>query len=166
MASPLYPHPSRPRRNGRNVWLLGGLLAAVWALPTAAQAPNFGEITVTAGSGTTEAQGTTAGFFGLSNLVGRDRDGNLCLGYADTEPDHLLTLQQDFDQLTLAVASGEDTTLLVQGPNDSTVRCNDNASRRNADAQITDRWQAGTYRVWVGSFNAEQRHRYVLTVSE
>ncbi|MEO0759216.1 MAG: hypothetical protein AAFY78_20345 [Cyanobacteria bacterium J06648_16] len=136
------------------------------AVPTLAQTANYGELSVAVGFAQVRAEGRTAGFYGLSNIVDRDRNGNLCLGYADTTPDHVLRLEQDFDQLTLTIASGEDTTLLVQGPNDNTVRCNDNADRRNADAQITDSWLAGTYRVWVGSFDQEQRHNYVLTVSE
>ncbi len=139
---------------------------AIVTLPALAQTANFGEITVASGFGSVDSQGTTAGFFGLSNIVSRDRAGNLCLGYADTDPDYILTVQQDFEQLTLTVDSGEDTTLLVQGPNDNTIRCNDNASRRNTDAQIIDQWQVGTYRIWVGSFDAQQRHNYVLTVSE
>ncbi|MEO1589957.1 MAG: hypothetical protein AAFU71_01560 [Cyanobacteria bacterium J06632_22] len=146
---------------------LGSVILTVVAPSTVwAQTANFGEITLSSGFGTTQVQGTTAGFFGLSNIVGRDAAGNLCLGYADTTPDYILEVRQDFDQLTLTVTSGEDTTLLIQGPNDNTIRCNDNASRRNADAQVIGRWQAGTYRVWVGAFDAEQRHNYVLTVSE
>jgi len=151
--------------------LLGGCLAvggvvATVTWPAFAQTANFGELTVSSGGGAVEGEGTTVGFFALSNIVGRDLSGNLCLGYADTEPDYILNVQQDFDSLTVSVSSGEDTTLMIQGPNDNTIRCNDNASRRNADAEIVDRWQAGTYRVWVGSFDAEARHRYVLTVGE
>lgn len=156
------------RAYAKGRWLAVGCLlsALVYGMPVLAQTANFGEITLSAGFGEVDGQGTTAGFFGLSNMVSRDRDGNLCLGYADTAPDFTLNVQQNFDTLTLAVSSGEDTTLMVQGPNDGTIRCNDNASRRNDDAEIVDSFQAGTYRVWVGAFDRERRHRYVLTVSE
>jgi hypothetical protein len=82
-------------------------------------------------------------------------------------PDHILTLQSDFPSLTITVDSGEDTTLLVQGPNDNSIRCGQDISRSNLDAQVVDsNWQAGTYRIWVGAHEQGQRFSYSLTVQE
>ncbi|MBT9314376.1 hypothetical protein [Leptothoe spongobia] len=140
-------------------------IALPLVLATAAQAAS--EMRLALGFSSTQATGETVGSYGLANIASRDSNGEFCLGYADRTPDHVVTLEQDFSQLTIAVNSGgADTTLLIQGPNDGTIRCNDNASRRSQDAEITDVFAKGTYRFWVGSFAQEGRHRYNLTITE
>ena len=153
---------------GISLTLFGSLTLALATHFTAlAQTSNFGEITLSGGFGQTETEGQTAGFYQLANISNRDRANNLCLGFADSTPDHILKLQQDFETLTISVESdGSDTTLLIQGPNDNSLRCNDNASRRSRDAAISDRFQAGNYRVWVGSFDAGEAHNYILSLTE
>ena len=150
--------------------LLTGLLSCLYAMPALAQATNFESLTLSANFLPTDARvrGSTAGFFSLSNIIPRDREGNLCLGFADSTPDHILVLQQDFSSLTLQIDSGgNDTTLLVQGPTDNTIRCGSMTNRRNPDARIQAvNWPAGAYRIWVGAFNQGERLDYVLTVSE
>lgn len=134
-------------------------------LATAVQAST--DMRLALGFTSSQTSGETVGSYSLSNIASRDSNGEFCLGYADHTPDHVLTLEQDFSQLTIAVDSGgEDTTLLIQGPNNNTVRCNDNASRRDRDAEIQDTFVKGTYRLWVGSFESEGRHRYNLTITE
>ena len=156
----------------RTQWslLLTGLLSCLSVMPALAQAANFESLTLSANFLPSDARvrGSTAGFFSLSNIVSRDRRGNLCLGFADSNPDHILVLQQDFPSLTLQVDSGgNDTTLLVQGPTDNAIRCGSITDRRNPDARIQDiNWPAGAYRIWVGTFNQGERLDYVLTVSE
>lgn len=148
--------------------MLGGLLGLVGAAPALAQNANFGSITLGGASLNGSAQGHTAGFFALSDIAGRDKNGNICAGFAASTPDHILVLQQDFSSLTLQVSSGgNDTTLLVQGPNDNTIRCGDDTDRRNLDATVQDgSWAAGTYRVWVGTHDQGQRYSYTLNVSQ
>ena len=156
----------------RNRWslLLTGLLSCFSVAPVLAQAANYEGLTLSANFIPSDAQvrGSTAGFFSLSNIIPRDKEGNLCLGFADSTPDHILVLQQDFPNLTLQVNSGgNDTTLLVQGPTENTIRCGSMTDRRNPDAKIQDRnWPAGAYRIWVGTFNQGERLDYVLTISE
>ncbi|MBD2060258.1 hypothetical protein H6F88_30395 [Oculatella sp. FACHB-28] len=146
------------------------LLATLGVAPALAQSANFDSLTLSPGFSSADGtvQGYTQGSFSLSSIANRDRSENLCVGFADTTPDHILVLQQDFSQLTLQVNSGGgDTTLLVQGPSDSTVRCGDDTGRTNTDASIQDSsWQAGTYKVWVGAFESGSRHEYTLTVRE
>lgn len=143
------------------------LTGLVLPLALAAAAQAAGEMSLALGFTSTQATGETVGSYGLSNIASRDSSGEFCLGYANRTPDHVLTLEQDFSELTITVDSGgADTTLLIQGPNNSTVRCNDNASRQNSDAQIQDTFTKGTYSVWVGSFEPEGRHRYALKVTE
>ena len=149
MGSPFRPYWS---------WLLTGLLSCLSGLPALAQATNFEGLTLSANFLPSDARvrGSTAGFFSLSNIIPRDREGNLCLGFADSTPDHILVLQQDFPSLTLQVDSGgNDTTLLIQGPTDNTIRCGSMTDRRNPDARIEDiNWSAGAYRIWVGGFQS------------
>lgn len=138
-------------------------LALPLILATAAQAAT--EISLALGFTATQTSGQTVGSYGLSNIASRDGGGEFCLGYADRAPDHVLTLEQDFTSLSIAVDSGgADTTLLIQG--NGTVRCNDNASRQTRDAKVQGAFSEGTYRVWVGSFEPEGRHRYMLKVTE
>lgn len=149
---------------------LSALLTFGLATVGSAQTANFDGLTLSAGFTSTQATvtGATAGFFSLSSITARDRNGNLCLGYADSTPDHIMVLQQDFAHLTLQVDSGSnETTLLVQGPDDNTIRCGSGASRRNPGALLEDTdWQAGTYRIWVAAFDQGQRYDYNLTASE
>ncbi|MBD2426196.1 hypothetical protein [Phormidium sp. FACHB-1136] len=144
-------------------------LLALGSVGTAAlaQAANFASISLSTNQPTATVNGTTAGIFALSNIAMRDHQGLICTGFADTAPDHILTLQDPMAQLTLQVNSGgDDTTLLMQGPNDSLVHCGEDISRRNPDAQIQAQdLPAGTYRLWVGSHNQGQRINYSLTVS-
>lgn len=148
--------------------LAAGLaLGCTAALPTLAQQVNFESFTLSEAAPTANVSGFTNGIFALSNLAGRDRNGNICAGFADTSPDHIMVLQQDFPSLSLQVDSGgNDTSLMVQGPNDGTVRCGEDSDRRNPDALIQDQsWSAGTYRIWVGSHNQGQRYSYSLSTS-
>ncbi|HEY9881134.1 MAG TPA: hypothetical protein V6D29_21925 [Leptolyngbyaceae cyanobacterium] len=156
-SSPWYKH-----------FLLGGLVSLLGVAPALAQEANFGSITLGGGTQSGSVQGHTAGFFALSEIAGRDRSGNVCAGFAASTPDHILVLQQDAPSLTVQVDSGgNDTTLLIQGPNDNTIRCGDDTDRRNRDAMIQDgSWAAGTYRVWVGTHDQGQRYNYTLNVSQ
>jgi hypothetical protein len=154
------------RLNPRAV-ALGLVLSLMGALSALAQGANFDSFNLTGDSPTASVRGFTNGIFALSNIAGRDRRGAICSGFADSNPDHIMVLQQDFEALTLQVNSGgNDTSLLIQGPNDITVRCGEDTDRRNPDAQVQDQgWSAGTYRIWVGSHNQGQRYNYSLTVS-
>jgi hypothetical protein len=148
-------------------WVVA-LAAALGAAPALAQSASFSSITLSPGfaNAAGEAQGYTQGSFSLSSIANRDRAGNLCLGFSDSTPDHILVLQQDFSRLSVQVDSGGgDTTLLIQGPN-NTVRCGDDTGS-NTDASLQDtNWQSGEYRVWVGSFDANVRYDYTLRIRE
>jgi hypothetical protein len=140
---------------------LGGLM------PVMAQAANFDGLVVSPSQSTATASGFTAGFYAISNIANRDHQGNVCVGFADINPDHILTLEQDVTALTVEVNSGgNDTTLLIQGPGDSMVRCGEDIDRSNPDARIADdNWAAGTYRIWVGAHHQGQRYNYSIHVT-
>lgn len=147
--------------------LLGGLASLIGIVPVLAQDANFGPLTLGSNSPSDSADGFTAGFYALSNIAGRDRNGNICVGFADTTPDHIMVLQQDFPSLTVQVNSGgNDTALLIQGPDNNTIRCGKDIDRRNLDEQIQDTdWAAGTYRIWVGAQDQGQRYNYTITAN-
>lgn len=153
----------RPRALALGAGLATALLAT---LPVLAQQANFESFTLSEAASTASVSGFTNGISALSSIAGRDRNGTICAGFADTAPDHIMVLHQDFTALTLQVNSGgNDTSLLIQGP-DGTVRCGDDTDRRNPDARIQDQnWSAGTYSVWVGSHQQGQRYNYSLTAT-
>lgn len=152
----------------RRSLLWGGLAVLASVAPAIAQSANFDGITLsTYPPSTAEVTGRTVGTYALGNIAGRDRDGKPCTGFADTNPDHILVLQNDFPTLTVQVTSGRDTTLLIQGPDDNTIRCGQDISRRDLDAIVQgEDWRTGTYRIWVGTHDQGQRFNYTLSVSE
>ncbi|MEI6063582.1 MAG: hypothetical protein WCQ26_03235 [Pseudanabaena sp. ELA748] len=85
-----------------------------------------------------------------------------CIGFIDAEPDHKITLSKPFKYLKLQVKSSGDTIMLVRGPGGSW--CSDDVSDRNPE--IGGDWLAGTYEVWVGSYEENASFPYLLEVSE
>jgi hypothetical protein len=136
--------------------------------PVLAQDSNFGAATLSAGFQPAQGvmQGRTGGSFSLSSIANRDRAGNLCVGFGDSTPDHILNLRSGFARLSLQIDSrGNDTTLIVQGPN-GFLRCGDDTGgSKDASVEGTS-LPAGSYRVWVGAFDAGKQFDYTLTVRE
>ncbi|HYX16218.1 MAG TPA: hypothetical protein VE944_17985, partial [Nostoc sp.] len=63
-------------------------------------------------------------------------------------------------------SNGNDTTLLIQGPDQTTIRCGDDTGK-SKDASVSDRnWKRGTYRIWVGTFNPGGKRDYTLKVEQ
>jgi hypothetical protein len=145
-------------------WLVS--LAILGALPALGQS-NFGGLTLGAGKQSGTLTGSTGGSTSLPAIVSnRDRNNNKCLGFGDPTPDHVLVLQQNMPNLRLRVnSSGGDTTLVVQGERD--VRCSGNAKMGGKDASLTDAdWQAGTYKIWVGTAAPGIRRDYTLLIRQ
>ena len=92
-----------------------------------------------------------------------DANGESCVGYAEREPDHILSVSQPLPRITIEVESnGSDTTLMIEAP-DETVYCGDDGN--DSDAVIEGlQWIAGEYKVWVGTFDAGQAHNYTLEI--
>ncbi|TVQ06381.1 MAG: hypothetical protein EA368_17090 [Leptolyngbya sp. DLM2.Bin27] len=147
--------------------LATGLVVGAAAVGSAiAQPANLGSFTLSEDSPSARVGGVTTGISALSSIAGRDRNGAICTGFADTTPDYVMVLQQDFTSLAFQVDSGgNDTSLLIQGPDDNTIRCGEDTNRRNPDARVQDQdWPAGTYLIWVGSHHQGQRYSYSLIV--
>lgn len=158
----------RPFTKIKSSYLLA-MLSVIVALPVSAQKANFGSIALAPGfqSSAGRVTGYTGGSYSLSTISNRDRHNNPCIGFGDTNPDYIINLEKDFQHLKVQVDSGgNDTTLVIQGPNDSTVACGDDTGN-SKDASVEDtKWQAGTYRVWVGAIDAGTKHKYTLSVAE
>ncbi|MDG2616043.1 hypothetical protein P7L53_07265 [Thermoleptolyngbya sichuanensis XZ-Cy5] len=156
-------------RSPRWIGLLVLAVALLTGVGALAQTANFGSATLAPGfsadAGT--LRGQTGGSSSLPGIVAnRDKDGNLCLGFGSSTPDHLITLQGNFSALTLQVNSNRAvSTLVVQGPG-NVVRCASGNNRApNATLSGTD-WAGGTYRVWVGSNVSGEQFNYTLTIRE
>ncbi|KAM3110094.1 hypothetical protein [Phormidesmis sp. 146-33] len=143
--------------------ILAGLVT-LGAVPVGAQPANFGTLTLNSETRSGVLSGSTGGSTSLPAIVSnRDRNNNTCLGFADPKPDHTLVLQQPFSRLKLSINNGgNDTTIVVSGPN-NTIRCSSDSDSKDANLEDTD-WQPGTYRVWVGSIESGNRRNYRLTV--
>lgn len=142
----------------------------IGAMPVLSQkTSNFGTLTLSPGFAAKEgrATGTTGGSYSLSSISNRDRNKNPCIGFGDSNPDHILVLQKNFANLSISInARGQDTTLVIQGPNEQTIRCGDDTgSSKNAKVQDSN-WPPGTYKIWVGAIESGQRVNYTLTVQE
>ena len=158
----------RPRLQFHGGWLLA-ILTAITATPVIAETANFGTFNLSTNFDPAQGrvQGFTGGSYSLSAISNRDRDQKACIGFADPTPDHIMVLEKDFSQLTIQVDSNNnDTTLLIQGPNQTTIRCGDDTGK-SKDASVSDRnWKSGTYRIWVGTFNPGVKRDYTLTVEQ
>lgn len=158
----------RPRRNFRGSWLLA-IAATLITAPAIAQTANFGTLRLSPDFEPAQGKtsGHTGGSYSLSAISNRDRHRKPCIGFADPKPDHIMILEKDFSRLKLLINSGgTDTTLLIQGPDDTTIRCGDDTGR-NKDASVEDiDWKRGTYRIWIGKFNPGGKTNYTLTVQQ
>ncbi|MEH2276943.1 MAG: hypothetical protein V7K40_19690 [Nostoc sp.] len=158
----------RPRLQFHGGWLLA-ILTAITATPVIAETANFGTFNLSTNFDPAQGrvQGFTGGSYSLSAISNRDRDQKACIGFADPTPDHIMVLEKDFSQLIIQVDSNNnDTTLLIQGPGQTTIRCGDDTGK-SKDASVSDRnWKRGTYRIWVGTFNPGVKRDYTLTVEQ
>lgn len=108
-------------------------------------------------------RGISGGSVPAEKVAGRAETANgPCVGFVDEQPDHTLVLKDFFNRLSLQVQSPEDTTIIVRGPGGSW--CNDDSQGKNAG--IAGEWLAGTYNVWVGSFNQTKSPPYILRITE
>jgi hypothetical protein len=144
-----------------------GLVGAPVA-PTLAESANFEALNLSPGFSRADGivRGFTGGAYSLPSIANRDREGKRCLGFGDTQPDHIMVLQKNFARLQLQVnTQGKDTTLVVKGPN-NTIFCGDDTGASKDASLAATNWPAGTYEVWVGTFDANNRWKYTLTVRQ
>lgn len=84
-----------------------------------------------------------------------------CAGFIPNQPQHTITLSQPFEWLSLGVTASGDTTLVIQGP--IGWWCNDDDVGLNPG--MSGQWAAGTYRVFVGTYDRGPAAPYQMAIS-
>jgi hypothetical protein len=111
----------------------------------------------------TTVRGISGGPLAASNIAERsDTATGPCAGFVDEQPDHTMQLTDFFDYLQLQVQSPQDTTLVVRGPGGSW--CNDDYEGKNPG--IAGQWLSGTYEIWIGSYEENSYHPYIIRITE
>lgn len=113
-----------------------------------------------AGDGDVTLSGRAGGRVDGSTIT--DSYGVACLGFTHREPDHILTLTDHFEDIQLYVSSPVDATLIVHGPHGWI--CNDDYE--NTNPGFGGSLPPGTYRVWVGTYDAQDSGPYDLMISD
>lgn len=103
------------------------------------------------------AQGRSGGTVDASTL------GEGCQGWISPRPDHLFVAREAFEQLHVLVRSPVDTTLVLRRP-DGTYACDDDAGGERNPTLVVD-LPAGTYPVWIGSYEKGEEAPYRLGFS-
>jgi hypothetical protein len=139
------------------------LTAGAIALGLSAGAANANTVSLNPGFGSIELKGTAGGGTPMRDIAGRsDTSTGGCIGFAGGQPDQVLRLNAGFKDLTVLAQSSADTTLVVKGPGGTW--CNDDFQGKNAG--LDGQWQAGEYRVWVGTQGRNQSIGYTLRVTQ
>ncbi|MEO0970788.1 MAG: hypothetical protein AAFX80_21305 [Cyanobacteria bacterium J06639_18] len=152
-------------------FLFLSVFSTIWTFnPVSADTAHFGKLTLSPdfkSVGKMKVTGHTGGSYSLSAISNRDRDRNLCIGFADTKPDHILVLEKDFSRLSLQVDSGGyDTTLLLQGPGKKEVFCGDDTGdSKDASVEVSN-LKSGEYKLWIGTFKSGMRREYSISIEQ
>ena len=122
-------------------------------------ASNFGTVTLTPGF--TPDPHVASGVSG--GQIDARQVGNNCRGWISQTPDHIFQATRAFNGLRIMARSNSDTTLVIADAQNR-AWCNDDAEGRNP--VIQGNFAAGTYRVWVGSYQQGENARYSLGFTE
>lgn len=146
---------------------LAALLAAAAALPAGAQdfnaRPNYGEVTL--------RTGFTPDPRVVPLRAGGDRNAqqlsNACRGFITNAPDVRLHFTGGGNlPLILSVASGSDTTLVVNAP-DGSFYCDDDGGVNGLNPAVRfNSPQSGRYEIWVGTYSSGATQPASLHISE
>lgn len=168
----LLPHLSRGRYQMSSkllMLLIMGVIGTVSALtPLFAQTPGsaiFEKVTI--GKEFTPdplvLEGVSGGSEDARAIAGRgETPTGACVGFVDAEPDIKLTLTDFFEYLKVEVESQADTTIVITGPGGTW--CNDDLKDKNPS--VTGQWLAGTYSIWVGSYEKGRYQPYEVKISK
>ncbi|MEH2157140.1 hypothetical protein [Nostoc sp.] len=142
------------------------IISTVNAVTDAQEAPAiFGDVTISPqfSPDPLTVRGMSGGSIPGSQVAGRSETATgPCTGFVDETPDHTFALTSKFDYLKLQVQSPEDTTIIIKGPGGTW--CNDDFDGKNAG--IVGEWLAGSYQIWVGSYEKGKYLPYTLQITE
>ncbi len=136
-----------------------GAGAAAAAAAVAAGNSNYGTVSLTPGftPDPFKGNGTSGGATSAATFSAG------CNGYVATQPDHIFTAGGAFGNLRIMAKSTGDITLVVRMP-DGTFRCNDD--HEGTDPLISGNFPAGTYGIWIGSYQSGTNSPYTIGFSE
>ena len=144
-----------------------GTLASM-AISLAIAAPSFAQSAVLLGRNFRPDPATLSGNGGgktsIASIAGV---ADNCRGFANTEPNHTITLTETFPVIDILVYSrniNDDPTMLIKGSNGIVICADDESNGRNP--QVNRRLPKGDYQIWVGSKTINQSFAYTLSVSE
>jgi hypothetical protein len=109
-------------------------------------------------------KGTAGGRVSLASIAGITDN---CRGFANTAPNHTVTLTDNFPALDILVRPdniNDDPTLLIKGSNGDILCADEEGGGRRP--QINSRLVKGSYQIWVGSKTPNQSFNYTLSLSE
>jgi len=124
--------------------------------------PNYGEIALAAGFANDPrvVDLRAGGDMPASNA------GDNCTGFITEAPDVRLRYEAGSLPLIISVASGADTTLVVNGP-DGRFYCDDDGGVNGSNPSIRfNNPQSGRYEIWVGTYRSGTPQSARLHVSE
>lgn len=139
-------------------------LAALLAAPAAAQGwpePMFGAVTLSAGF--EDDPNTTSVIAGGSVDISEFDD--TCAGYITTVPAVRLDYTAGEHMLLIGVISDSDTTLVINGPND-TWYCDDDSWKDGDPLVVEPKPASGSYQIWVGTFNPDEAPDALVVITE
>ena len=85
-----------------------------------------------------------------------------CVGSFSSQPNHILTVPAELENVRLAISATADATLVVHGP--SGFLCNDDSVGLLPTLEGT--WLPGVYRIWVGSYQPGVTFPYSMQLVE
>ncbi|MEM9070307.1 MAG: hypothetical protein AAGE52_17500 [Myxococcota bacterium] len=133
--------------------------AAAAAAAPAAGGSNFGTVTLNPGF-VPDPHTATGNSGGSTDAATLNAD---CVGFVSDTPDHLLVTTGAFSSLRVMAHAEQDITLVIQKP-DGTYACNDDHDGTNP--LVEGAMAPGTYKIWVGSYEAGATSSYKLGFSE
>ncbi|MFN3361937.1 MAG: hypothetical protein ACK421_11000 [Pseudanabaenaceae cyanobacterium] len=111
-----------------------------------------------------QMSGRAGGEVSLAVLAG---SASGCRGFAQSEPNHVLTVTESFPLLDMVAMTrdvNQDLTMLVKGPGGA-IWCGDD-EYRGRSPRVSARLVKGTYQVWVGTGEPGRAVDYTLSISE
>lgn len=150
-------------KTARFLLTLGTLVCASGAVAQDANLqPNYG--TVTLNTGFTPDPRVVP--LQAGGDISAQRAGSNCSGFITSAPDVRLVYTAGSLPLIISVASGADTTLVVNAP-DGTFLCDDDGGVNGANPSIRiSNPQSGRYEIWVGTYRSGQPQAARLNISE
>ncbi len=92
-----------------------------------------------------------------------DNKGNPCVGYVPSQPSHVFNAASEFPYLRVTVQSGSDTVMVVRSPAGDFVCVDDTYG---FDPSVEGSFAAGSWRIWVGTYNPGETASYAIQFSE